>query len=292
MKKILRWLYKKSEDFLSGRGLNRYYVLRKSAKFLQSQLKSNYAIIDNHKMFLDSEDSLRLSIKGVYEEAETNIIKKLINKGDVVIDIGANIGYYTLIFARLVGNEGKVFAFEPESVNFNLLKKNVELNGYQNVVLVKKAVSNKTGQEKLYLSEDDKGAHSLIGEIENRKSIQIDCIKIDDYFRNNINKIDFIKLDIEGSEIEAIKGMSSVLKKIPNIILMTEFNSYLLKKSDLEPIEFIKLLRKYEFKIYSIDRKKKKTVPIDLDNFFKKYKPEKREIINLLCFKGEKTINL
>ena len=104
-------------------------------------------------MFLDSNDSLRLSINGTYSEYETDVMKKIVKKGDVDLDLGANIGYYTLIFAKIVGKNGKVFAFEPDLTNFTLLKKNVEINGYKNVVLINKAVSDKTGKLKLFLNE-------------------------------------------------------------------------------------------------------------------------------------------
>ncbi len=75
LKKILRRIYKKSEGFLSGRGLNRYYIIKTGAKFLKSYLKSDFVEVDGHKMFLDPLDSLRLSINGIYEEFETNVVK-------------------------------------------------------------------------------------------------------------------------------------------------------------------------------------------------------------------------
>ena len=120
-------------------------------------------------MFLDSVDSLRLSFNGVYEPCETEFVMNEIKKGDVVLDIGANIGYYTLIFARLVGEEGKVFAFEPDPENFALLKKNVEINGYHNVVLVQKAISNKTGKIRLFKFDDFKAGHRIHDSHDSRK---------------------------------------------------------------------------------------------------------------------------
>ena len=69
----------------------------------------------------------------------TALVKRIVRNGDIVVDIGAHIGYYTLIFARLVGPKGKVFAFEPEPNNFNLLIKNIKINGYKNIIPVQKA---------------------------------------------------------------------------------------------------------------------------------------------------------
>jgi len=123
------------------------------------------------------------------------LIKKYIQRGAVVLDAGAKIGYFTLIFARLVGDEGKVFAFEPAPENFALLKKNVEINGYQNVVIEQKAISNKTGKARLYLYEDHKGKHRIFDPGEGQQFIEIETIRLDDYFE---------QIDYEGPLAEIV----------------------------------------------------------------------------------------
>jgi len=291
MKKILRRLYKKSEDILSHRGLDRYRIVKTSANFLKSQLKSDFVEIDGHKMFLDSLDSLRLSINGVYEEFETEIVKKIIKKGDVVVDVGANIGYYTLIFAKLVGNDGKVFSFEPEPTNFNLLKKNVEINGYKNVVLIKKAVSTKTDKTMLYIANDNKGSHTLVNAKHDGEFIEIDSVRLDDYFKNYYGKINFVKIDIEGSEASAIKGMSSLLRKMGQIKIMTEFSPFMLDKSDINSKIYIELLNELDFEIYNLDGKKRKIIPADVYYLLKRYTTKKENHANLLCIKKNQTID-
>lgn len=283
MKNVIRHFYKKSERLLYGRGLNRYYIVRLVRDFLTTRLKSNFVEVDKQKMFLDSSDSLRLSINGIYEEFETQIVKKIINKDDVVFDVGANIGYYTLIFARLVSKSEKVFSFEPDPNNFELLKKNVAINGYTNVELFCKAVSNLNQTTKLFLDKTNKGGHTLIDKFEERESIIIESIRLDDYFQDK--KIDFIKIDIEGFEFEAIKGMSNLLLNNNHVKLMTEFNPYLLKKSGVEPIEYLKLLKNLGFSIYNLDKKKKIVMPIKFVEFIHIYTPEKRDNTNLLCVK-------
>jgi len=208
----------------------------------------------------------------------------LIKKGDVVVDIGANIGYYSLIFAKLVGNNGKVYAFEPEPNNFELLKKNVMINDYTNVELICKGVSNENGNVNFYLDNKNKGGHSLIDTIKEKESIKIDLIRLDDYIQDQ--RIAFIKIDIEGYEFEAIKGMSRILQKTNNVKLMTEFNPYLLKKSGIEPIEYLKLLKDFGFNIYNLEKKNKKVVPIKFTEFVKTYSPNRRDNTNLLCLKN------
>ena len=282
MKKMLRIMYKKSEGIISKSGLDRFEVVQNLGRCVRSPLKSDNVEIDGHKMFLDSLDSLRLSINGVYEEFETEIVKKIIKKGDVVVDVGANIGYYTLIFAKLVGKEGKVFAFEPEPTNFNILKKNVKINEYENVTLINKAVSNKTGKMTLDLDEINKGGHS-ISKNNSEKTIEIESIRLDDYFKTYYGKINFIKLDIEGAEVEAIKGMSEILGKNEEANIMAEYNPQSLSNLGTNSEEYLTSLMKFGFKIYDLDAGRKKMVPIDSRIDLKKYKL--KTWTNLLCLR-------
>lgn len=104
-------------------------------------------------MFLETADGLELLIKPIHEKFETEIFKKEIKKGDKVLDLGANIGYYTFLAAQLVGEKGKAFDFEPKPTNFSLLKMNIETNSYKNVITIQKAVSDKTGKGRLYLKK-------------------------------------------------------------------------------------------------------------------------------------------
>jgi len=200
MRKAMLSMYRKVVKVFSGHGLESIYPIRVAHNFILSHLKTTFAEVDGHKMFLDSKDSLSLSIYGIHEPLVTELVKKEIKKGNVVLDIGAHIGYYTLIFAKLVGEEGKVFAFEPDPTNFSLLKKNVEINGYKNVELVQKAVSNKNGKIKLYLSEENSGDHRIYNSHDGRKFIEVEAIRLDDYFKNYNGAIDFIKMDIQGAE--------------------------------------------------------------------------------------------
>ena len=184
-------------------------------KILVNLLKDpdSIANVQGHKMFLDSMDSLSLSVFGIYEPLETELIKTELKAGDVFLDIGAHIGYYTLIAAEQVGHNGKVIAFEPEPTNFSLLKKNVEMNGYQNVILIQKAVTSRSEKGRLFLSNTNTGNHTLLDYYNDRNSIEIETISLDDYFNDYEGYVDFVKIDVEGAEATVIQGMTALLQK-------------------------------------------------------------------------------
>jgi len=133
-------------------------------------------------MFIETADGLDFLIKPTHEQFETEVFKKEIEKGDTVLDLGSHIGYYTLIAAELVGEKGKVFAFEPKPTNFVLLKKNIKINNYQNVIPVQKAVSNKNGKGRLYLKEK-KTQNRIYDSQENDPFIEIETVRLEDYIK-------------------------------------------------------------------------------------------------------------
>jgi len=285
---IKGWLlpiYKKCAKVLYGYGIANHFPINVLKKLVKSYLKSDFVEIDGHKMFLDSEDTLGLSTDGFYDPFETEIAKKEVGEGDVVLDIGANIGYYTLIFAKLVGKNGKVFAFEPDPDNYALLEKNVQINGYQNVILIQKAVSNKTGKIRLYLSEDNKGDHRIYNSYENRISVEIEAVTLDDYFRDFNRKINFIKMDIQGAEPGAFQGMCNLLKKQQSIKIIAEFWPLGFQRFGIDCQEYLKLLVEYGFSLYQLNKRKKEIKPANMTELLKIYTPEKDNFANLLFVK-------
>src|SRR5205085_1401318 len=123
-------------------------------------MKDEYGrcFIQGSWMYIDDKDSLSLTKYGTYEPDETDLIKKIIRPEYIVLDIGANIGYYTLLMAKQVK---QVFAFEPEQRNFELLQKNIDLNKLDNVDPRNVAASANSGKSTLYLCESNRGMHRL-----------------------------------------------------------------------------------------------------------------------------------
>jgi tRNA G37 N-methylase Trm5 len=106
---------------------------------------SGVLIVHGHKMLLASHGYPPLQmVNGAWERDTVRLFERILRAGDVVVDIGAHVGYFTLIAARSVGPEGRVYAFEPDPENYALLVRNIELNGYQNIMPIQKAVWNLT----------------------------------------------------------------------------------------------------------------------------------------------------
>ena len=145
-RKILLFTYRTIRKIFAGKGLKKYSFIQSVNSIFKDKLFVNFIEIDGNKMYLGVKggDSLELSSMGSYEPFETEIIKKNIKEGDHVVDLGASVGYYTLLMAKWVGETGKVYSFEANPEKFSILEKNVQLNNYQNVTLIHKMVSNKS----------------------------------------------------------------------------------------------------------------------------------------------------
>jgi FkbM family methyltransferase len=259
---------------------------RRYRKYFYNRFYRGHIDVLQNVMYLDAKDSLDLFINKIYEPYETKLISNIISPGDVVLDIGANIGYYTVIFAKLVGQNGKVFAFEPEPTNFSLLQKNVSINGCSNVTVEQKAVSNRNERKKLYLNKENAGMHTIYkSQYADLDPVEIETISLDTYFNNYTGKIDFIKMDIEGSEYTALEGMKTILQRQNSIKLLVAFFPSAIREYGYEPEQYFDLLRSYGFRIYFINSQTKDLElvnPVDLQHLINR--GSKYEL-NLLCKK-------
>jgi FkbM family methyltransferase len=204
---------------------SRLSELRESVEFL-NRCRRSHAWVYGHRMTLDPDDtvvSLKLCQDGSFEHFETDLALRDVAEGDVVVDVGANIGYYTLLFARRVGPGGHVYAFEPDPRNFELLRRNILQNGYTNVTCVPCAVSDCAGFGRLYRSADNRGDHRIYDSHDGREAIDTRCISLDDYFVGVNRAVNFIKMDIQGAEAQALRGMCRLLARSPGVRIVTEF---------------------------------------------------------------------
>ncbi len=169
-----------------------------------------------------------------YEDPIRSYIEKTLKAGGTFLDIGANVGYYTVIAAGRVTPTGRVFSFEPEEANFSVLKKNVELNHLSNVTLEQVAVADQGGGGVMYLNPLNEGGHSLVPMDSYRDSgykmepalakkkfpdfsfeQKIRTISLDDYLgsQSNLGSIAVAKIDVEGFEEKVLLGMDELLSR-------------------------------------------------------------------------------
>ncbi|HEV8229082.1 MAG TPA: FkbM family methyltransferase [Candidatus Limnocylindria bacterium] len=270
---------------LGGRGLGRIPGVTRAHAMAKSLLKSTYTEVDGHRMYLDPQDSLELSLRGGYSPLQTSVVKEHVGPGDTVVDVGAHIGYYTLIFARLVGAKGRVFAFEPDPENFALLGKNVRLNGYTNVVIEPKAVSSRTEASRLFVDPGTANRRMFFPD-ESGRSVAIDAVRLDDYFGPD-QRVDFLKIDIEGFEVAALEGMSRLIARNPGLKIMTEFYPFGLARSGNDPRAYLEMLTAFGFVLHDIDSGRGVVAPDSVADIASRYPAgDDHAATNLLCLRG------
>lgn len=203
-----------------------------------------------YKMYVNTKDrgiTPILLIEGVFEKYVTRLFKETIRPNMVVVDIGANIGYYTLIASKLVGSNGKVYAFEPEPNNYDLLLKNIRINGYTNATPVKKAVSNKCDKTTLFLDKVSSGDPSLDeNNVPQKKGfIEVETVTLDSFLKDV--KVDVVKIDAQGAEGLILEGSERILRN-NNLKLFMEFWPYGLRNMGTNPLELLYKLQSNGFK--------------------------------------------
>lgn len=252
-------------------------------------LKPQQVLVGNHVIYIDKYDAVlsqELLQSHTWEKYQSKLFLKYIKKGDIVVDIGAHIGYYTLLAAKKVGKRGHVYAFEPDSKNYSLLTKNLRENGYENVTLVHAAVSDKVGSVNLYVHETNTGDHSIVRGMRNTKKVRVKTMSLDTYFKTK-PFINVMKIDIQGAEDAAIRGGRLTLKN--NNVLFTEFYPSALVEGGCNPIFFLNNLRKFGYEIYDVNETNKTVQKItQFKRFVESFDipdPSGTSFTNLLCKK-------
>lgn len=198
-------------------------------------------LVHGDYFFVDKIDSLGLLKNQDFEPGETKIISMVTKEGDVCLDIGANIGYYSTLFAKIVGAGGKVFAFEPDQENFKILNKNINNRKISSVVSAYKVALSDT-QEKSYLYKctDNYGMHRLYPSIccaDEREEVNV--ISGDSL---HIPVVDVIKIDIEGYEYKAIKGLSKTIARSKKIKILSEHSPLSIREAGFSVEKLVTLM--------------------------------------------------
>ncbi|GIK83873.1 MAG: hypothetical protein BroJett025_04950 [Patescibacteria group bacterium] len=186
-----------------------------------------------------------------------NFINKTITNGDLVIDVGANIGSESILAASK-GKNVKVFAFEPTDSLIPLLKENIAINGFsKRVEIIQKAVSKKNGKIKFVLEAESEINHIASENIEDKNVKIVNCITLDTFVKEKgINYIDFLKVDVEGAELFVFQGAKNCFRENKISIILFELNK---KIADFgyKSKELIELLKNNNFFVFKFDNNEK-----------------------------------
>jgi len=192
-----------------------------------------------------------------YEPGTNHIFKSLVREGMTVIDVGAHVGYYTLLAARLVGSGGRVYAFEADPATCELLRRNIALNRYRNIVVFNCAVSNFKGRAHLFMNRATSSGASRWNRIyqlgENDRGIPVPSTTLDDFLRSEGNPpVHLVKIDVDGGEMRVLDGMIDLLGRERPPRLIMEFYPEGLRASGVDPSDLPARLFQVGFRIFII----------------------------------------
>jgi FkbM family methyltransferase len=192
--------------------------------------------------------SASLAYREGYEIQLTDWVRQNVRSGWTVIDGGANIGYYTVLFSRCVGDSGRVIAFEPDPTNFEYLTRNLRTNHCDNVEACQAALSNLSGSAG-FRPDPFRAEGRLVSDAHgDRKSITVRTVRFDEFVASRqLESVDLVKLDLEGGEIRALEGMRTTLGSSRNPLLVVECSPAALRRSGVSPADLLRSLRHLGF---------------------------------------------
>lgn len=180
-----------------------------------------------------------------YEPHVAQAVRRLLQPGDTFVDVGANVGYFTLLAATLVGPQGNVIAFEPNPDNCRLLHHSLAQNGLNNVRLYENAVAEATQRFSFSSGGADSNARILRAEElhgRNEHFAQVQAVTLDEALQDVVTRVDLIKMDIEGAEPRAWRGMQSVLQQYRPVIISEYAPDLIRLTSDCDPRSYLEQL--------------------------------------------------
>lgn len=243
--------------------------------------------VQGSKMVLDPDDRIVSRVirrDKIWEPLETDLFSRALEPGDVVIDVGANIGYYTLLAARRVGPTGHVYAFEPEPRAFAILQRNVALNGYTNVTLVAKALGRSPGTLRLYLAKRNRGDHRVYDPTGKREAIDVEVVTLDEVLAAEPPaRIDLIKIDTQGAECSILAGAEQTLADHREATILMEFTPNALVAVGDSPRGCLERLTGSGFALFDVDEWQREVSPTDVETLLREYpEDDPKRFTNLL----------
>lgn len=240
IKQVISFIYRRYQKFKQRSRL----IRTEGSLGLYQTHDGRYYYLDNRK-YLDR----KIIETGVFEEDTTRAIRKLVKPGDVVMDIGANIGDLTVVMAQILDGSGKIYAFEPQREYLNILKKTSSINQINNLEIYSIGLSDQTYSKISYSDGITASLHWT--QLTKPKSSQVIKLTTLDQFvlKHHLNRLDFLKIDVDGHEPAILKGgLNSIKKFKPTILLEVSHPHYL--HYGITAWDFYKFLKKHRFNIY------------------------------------------
>jgi FkbM family methyltransferase len=268
-----------------GSGIGRIKILAKLYQKMATKILPQEKIItvQGFKMKVITEGRVNdiateLLFKGIHEPMSTKIFQRLVNEGDVVVDVGANVGYFSLLAAK---RAGIVYSFEPDPFNMRSFVDNIALNKFKNIMPFMVALSDYSGGASFFTSSTESARHSLIKTQEHDGKITVKVDKLDDIVKC---AVDFLKSDTEGNELSVLKGAKGTIDASPHIKILVEVNAEALQAQNVSIADLwnyltIDLNMKY---VFMVDDYKSKVSRTTLHQLLKYLKGTKLGC-NLLC---------
>lgn len=210
---------------------------------------------DDFFMFLNPTEHIQQQLfwYGYYEKELGDLLKKIIKPTDVFIDVGANIGYFSLLVAHRFSS-AKVISFEPVADLYKKMNDNITLNSIKNIITENTAAGEVSGEREIFVSAPDNLGMSSFHKPENYSGYKekTKVVAIDEWFKSSgLSQIDIVKLDIEGSELAALKGMKEILQNFKPFLII-EINPETLSMFNLQPSDIYDFLQHEGFKQFLI----------------------------------------
>lgn len=237
----------------------------------------------------DAYVSARLRAEGIWEPYETQLLLQALSPGDVFVDVGANLGYFSILAATVVGESGAVYAFEPDADNCALFRASVariqrDLAPHRfcpRIHIAQAGLSDAPSDGFLYLSEDNLGDHQIFCEADAigslvesarsdeerlRRRIPIQLWRGSDYLAEHTGRIDFIKIDTQGSEYQVVSGLLPLLEsQSESLRLMVELTPFSLRAAGSSGRDLIALLARLQLPFWIIDHVEHRLVETDAE---------------------------
>lgn len=220
---------------------------------------------DDIKITLFKDSLLSKFIYFTFEETEITFLKRFLKPGDFFFDIGSNIGLFSLHASPIIGNTGRIYAFEPTPVTFERLQNNIVLNNFQNIKAENLGLSNSMKPLEFHVSNNGYDAWNSVvrlTQLEDSSVIEIRTNTIDNYLaENNIQHVDLIKIDVEGWELNVLKGAANLISRADSPVLMVEFTETNAFAAGYYCGELFDYVKSFGYDWYSFDVEKNTLIP-------------------------------